>query len=743
MRSSSLVRASLVLAGLSAYATLTLSAQEGGQAISGTVRDSASHAAVGGVEISAGGRVVTTDPAGRFRIEVSADSVSLFLRRIGYAPRRLRAGEVQGDILLLPAPVLLTGITVTAASSPRIGTGTALGMTTVGQEDLAPRGETSLASALGGVEGVSSQQPGTWGGKAFLRGLGGERVTVLLDGDRVNRACNFGMDGSLATISPGTVERVEVLSGPGSVLYGSGNVGGVINVVTRAGSGDRPEGGEIRAGASSAVPGGSLGGSVFVRRDRFRLDLAADAAAYSDYRSGVGTVAGSSYRDATFDGRLALLPAASHRVELHVQRYLGRDIGYPAMAGTEIPSEDRLLTALDYGWQVSRGVLDGISAKVYRQGVDHDMNMSMTMTSGGGMPMTILTEAKTTSVTYGARSEVRLKLAPGARIDAGAEATQWNADGTRWITRGAGMPMPNTLTLQSWPDVKVLDAGAFAQGEYVVVPQVALSAGARLDHIANRADGKPTTHEWVPTGNAGIRVYPAAGFVVRGSLGYGYRIPDPTELYGIAPRPDGFLYLGNPALQTETSRNLEFAAGYTGGMLDVGATVYRNELSDLITPVQLTDSTIAGYAVRQYANLTRARIDGITGRLGLTLPARLQLRGVVSYARGENRATGAPLATIPPLEGTAALRYTRGGLLQWAEVEAHMATRQNRIATTAGEIVTPGFTLLNARLMVAVARTDVTFGIDNIFDKAYRQHLDPARLFRPGRNLYLRVRRSV
>lgn len=743
MRSSSLVRASLVLAGLFAPATMRLSAQQGGQAVTGTVRDSLSHTAVGGVEVMAGGRSVTTSPSGEFRIEVAADTVSLFIRRIGYASRRLSAADVNGDILLVPSPVLMTGLTVTAAPPPHIGTGTALGMSTVGQEELAPRSETSLASGLGGIEGMSSQQPGTWGGKAFLRGLGGERVTVLLDGDRVNRACNFGMDGSLATIAPATVERIEVLSGPGSVLYGSGNVGGVINVVTRAGALDRPEGGEIRAGASSAVPGGSLGGSFFLRRSRYRLDLSADGASYGDYRSGAGDVPRSSYRDATFDGRLALLPAATHRVELHVQRYAGRDIGYPAMAGTEIPTEDRLLTALDYGWQVNRGVLDGLSAKVYRQGVDHDMTMSMTMTSGMGAPMTTLTEAKTTSVTYGARSEVRLTPVHGVRIDAGAEATQWNADGTRWITRGAGTPMPNTLTFQSWPGVKVLDAGAFAQGEYLVVPRLALSAGARLDRIVNRADGQATTRQWVPTGNAGIRFYPADGLVLRGSLGYGYRIPDPTELYGIAPRPDGFLYIGNPALETETSRNLEFAAGYAAGAVDVGATVYRNALSQLITPVLVTDSTIAGYTLRQYTNLTRARIDGITGRIAVDLPVRLQLRGVVSYTRGENRSTGAALATIPPVEGTAALRYSRGGLLQWVEVETHAALKQDRAATSAGEIATAGFTLLNARVMVAIARTDITVGVDNIFDKAYRQHLDPARLLRPGRNFYLRLRRVL
>jgi outer membrane receptor protein involved in Fe transport len=736
-----LYRASLVLAALVASAT-GMSAQASGQVVTGVVRDSLSRVGMSGVEVIAAGRRVTTDAEGRFQIEVPGDTTTLLIRRIGFAPRRLRARALGDEVLLAPEPVLLTGITITAAPAQHIGSGSALGMTTVDEATLASRGETSLASALGVVEGISSQQPGAWGGKAFLRGLGGERVTVLLDGDRVNRACNFGMDGSLATISPATVERVEILSGPGSVLYGSGNVGGVINVVTRSAQEDRAVGAEFRAGASSAVPGASLGGSFFLRRDRVRLELSADGAAYDDYRTGRATVNGSSYRDATLDGRLAVRLPSTHRVELHVQRYFGREIGYPAMPGTEIPTEDRLLTALDYGWQVSRGMLDGVSAKVYRQGIDHYMTMSMTMDMGG-MPMTTRTVARTTSATYGARSELRLRPSSGSRIDAGVEATQWNADGTRWVTRGAGTPMPSTLMLQAWPDVRLIDAGAFAQGEAQVTSWAALSAGGRLDRIVNRADDRGTTTEWVPTGNVGVRLSAPSGVTVRGSLGYGYRVADPTELFGLVPRPDGFLYLGNPDLRTETSRNLELAAGLVRGRLDAGATVYRNELTDLITPVLLADSMISGYAVRQYTNLTRARIDGVTGRLGLELPARLQLRGVVSYAHGENRQTGGALAAIPPLEGRVALRLTPGATLQWAEFEVHGASRQSRAATTAGEIVTPGFAVLNARAMIMLARTDLTLGVDNVLDREYRQHLDPTRLFRPGRNFYVRLRRSI
>jgi hemoglobin/transferrin/lactoferrin receptor protein len=729
------------------FLPLPLAAQLPERTVTVVVRDSLTRVPLSGVRVTAGRHSAVSDAEGRFSLRVQAanDTTTLMLRRVGYSPRSIPMSGLGAELLLAPTPQLLTELTASEApAAPAIGRGSALGVAQVEREAIAVRGETVLADALAShAEGVSAQHPGAWGAKAFVRGLGGERVTVLLDGDRINRGCNIGMDQGLATVDPSTVERVEVISGPGSVLYGSGNVGGVINVVTRPIPEDRGQGGELRVGASSAVPGGTVGGTFSLRRDRLALSLSGDAASYNDYRSAAGTVEGSSFRDATLDGRVEWTPAPAHRVEARVQRYAGRDIGYPATAGATIPKEDRLLTALDYGWQLSRGALDALSVKVYRQGIDHDMVMSMTMTGSSGMPMTSTTEAITTSVTWGGRLQARLRPLATAHVDAGVEATQWNADGTRWVTRSAGTPMENTLEFPAWPDVRLADAGAFAQGEWAITGPLAVSAGGRLDHVTRRADGRASGDEWVSSGNVGVRVFPFEGFETRVSLGYGYRVPDPTELYGLVVRPDGFIYSGNADLVTETSRNLEASARFTRGAFDLGATVYRNDLYDLISTVLVADSTLLGFMVRQYQNVTRARVEGVTARVGAELGSGLAVRGTMGWARGDNLDTGAALPLIPPLEGTAAVRYSASGLLQWAEVESRMAATQDRAATAQGEVVTPGFATVNARVNFTLWNTGVLLGADNLLDKAYRNHLDPVRLLMPGRNFYLRLRRTI
>src|SRR5690606_13611402 len=106
-----------------------------------------------------------------------------------------------------------------------IAAGTALAVATASRADLDASAATSVAGALRELEGVAVAGTGAWGSRAVLRGLGGERLAVMIDGSRVSRACTFGMDQGLATVDPATVERVEILSGPGSTLYGSGSIG--------------------------------------------------------------------------------------------------------------------------------------------------------------------------------------------------------------------------------------------------------------------------------------------------------------------------------------------------------------------------------------------------------------------------------------------------------------------------------------------------------------------------------------
>ncbi|MDH5761314.1 MAG: TonB-dependent receptor, partial [Gemmatimonadota bacterium] len=463
VRRASLSVISFILLGLS-----TPAAPAAGQAaveVSGRVTDARNGGPVQAVGVHAGRLHTTTDRDGRFRLAGVRAGSEVHFQRLGYRDAVVEAGAPTLEVTLTPLPVLLESMVVETERGELLASNSAMAVTHMDASDIHASAATSLAESLDRWEGISLSRVGSWGSRPVLRGLSGERVAVLIDGNRVNRACTYGMDGALATIDPATVERVEVLTGPGSAAYGSGNVGGVINVVTRRPSHARPFAGEIRASGSTAVPGGGLGGSLTFAGERYALSTSLDGADFGDYSTPDATVATSGYRHLTGDVSLDVRPSSAQRVSLKGQYYAGRDIGWPMMGGARIPEESRKSLAVDYGWQAGGAVVDGISARAYAQKLDHHMVMSMTMTGMNGMPMTSTTDGVSFSETAGGRLQLRLSPGNGVQVDVGSEATWLHAEGTRWVERVMGSMAPTTETFHTWPGVQVLDLGAFAQGD--------------------------------------------------------------------------------------------------------------------------------------------------------------------------------------------------------------------------------------------------------------------------------------
>ena len=704
-------------------------------AVAGQVLDGRTREPLSAVQVQAAGRSVQTDGSGRFALPGVPDTAVVRFERIGYRPLEVKASSITGRIELSPVPVLLDAIPVRAERSNALAAGTALTVASFGRSELLAGARTSVADALVGAEGVAVSRVGSWGSRLFLRGLGGDRIAVLIDGMRVNPACAFGMDQGIATVDPAIVERVEILTGPGSTLYGSGNIGGVINIVTRKPVGERGLSGEVRAGASSGVPGGTLGATLGLRQGTFDATLALDGARYGDYRTPHGKVHGSSFRHATADLTLGWSPDEAHRLTFRSQAYEGRDIGWPAMHGMSIPSESRRSFSLDYGAQLGRGWLDAFAARVYIQRLDHEMLMEMAMDGD----MTMESGQRSHSTTSGGRVQFRLVPVASSHVDVGVEVTEWAAENSRW-TEHHGPMHGERIEFRTWPGVSIVDAGLFGQGEVGIVGGLTATLGARLDRVSRRAEEGESGREWVGSGNAGLRLALPRGFGARLSLGYGYRIPNPTELYGLALKPDGFVYQGYPGLKTETNRNIELSLSHDRPGASASVTVFRNDVRDLISPVLAVGDTIAGKPVRTYANLDRSRLVGATGAFQLRVPSAVTFSGSVSYTRGEDVATGQPLVGIPPLEGRLAARLG-GGSAFWLELEGVAAARQDRIAAEAGEMETPGYGVANVRAGFRLAGTDVIVGVDNVFDRAYRGHLDPVELFRPGRSFYVKLSR--
>jgi outer membrane receptor protein involved in Fe transport len=718
--------------------------------VEGVVLEAGSLRPLVAVQVTAGAAHTFTDAEGRFALRVPSAVDAVTFRRLGYETTRVTLAGWTTTVVLNPQPIPLSGLAAQAEGRSTLARGTSLAVETVGSNQIHGRGHTSLAQSLDGVQGVSVAWTGAWGSRPLVRGLGGERLAILVDGSRVTRACNFGMDQGLATVDPASVERVEILSGPGSTLYGSGSMGGVINVVTRRPPTDVPFSGEVRASAGSASQGGTLGGTAAWRTGKTDLTASADLTRFEDYRTPEGVIEGSSYRQGTVDLKGGWTPDPSQRLGLHLQAYEGRDIGWPMHGDALIPEEGRRQVGLDYSWQRG-GLVDALSARGYVQRVQHHMTMAA---AGGGhgaedspmnMPqVTTLTDARSHATNSGGR--LQLRLVPGSRVhmDVGVDLMHVAARGTRWVERSMAGEEPMSEELfQTWPGVRILNLGLFAQGEVQASSRLALTGGVRGDRVERKAEDWDSARDGVATGNVGFRLDLARDWAVRASAGRGFRIPDATEYFGLALRPDGFVYRGDPELESETSLNLEASLEHRRGPLQASFTLFRNDVSNLIAPVAVEGEMIAGRPVRTYGNLADARLTGGTLALDLEMGPRAALTGVLNHVRGEDRATGNPLPQLPPTEGSVALELRPGApAWSWVEIRFRGASRQTRNAEHLHEMETPGFGVVDLRTRFDLLGMDWTGGVENLLDRAYRSHVDPSpTLLRPGRNFHLAVTR--
>src|SRR2546426_4104088 len=246
----------LILTVLAAAPSRTAGAQETA-VIVGTVADTLGQPLRGTVRADGGGRPVVADGRGHYRLGVPAGRVILHVTHIGFRPIVDTVTVAAGDSLernyLLPAAAVeLQPTIVTAAKRSQLLDRAVTSVALVSDTDLAHRAVATVDEAVNRAPGVLflNGQVNIRGSSGFVEGLG-SRVLLLVDGVPANQGDRGGIDWDMVPLAQ--VERVEVVKGAGSSLYGSGAFGGVVNLITH----DIPVGwhGRVRAtGGAYANP---------------------------------------------------------------------------------------------------------------------------------------------------------------------------------------------------------------------------------------------------------------------------------------------------------------------------------------------------------------------------------------------------------------------------------------------------------------------------------------------------------
>lgn len=634
-------------------------------------------------------------------------------------------------------------VVVTAARYEQDAHATPLPISSLSQEDLERLRPERLVDALKTMAGVEFTGEGPFRGLPVIRGLSSNRILILVDGERLNNARE---STQFAGIQPGLVdlaevERVEVLRGPASVLYGSDAIGGVINIITKK----KPFSPDTFAvdGVASYEYGTSAEASrgraeVNGAGGRLAFHLGASYANIGNYESPKGEVPNSGMEQWSTDGSLRVLLANSSALRVSVESVNTRDVGFPgydpATSGVDIrfPRFDR--DKVGVSWEAGDVLgLDTVTLRSYVQKVVKESRRNIHIGPRFFSNNTTTSEIDSTGVS-GQGSRRR-----------GAHVLTFGADFARDQVHDETVA---ESTFGSSTDVAVPDStqrgvGVFLQDEMRIGERLGVVAGVRGDWYAftSRTDprypGEPfDVKESAASGSLGARYALTPAVQLTASVGRAFRAPNLQEraYTGLVSTGDTWV-LQNPELGPETSLNMDVGAKVRSGRYVGSFTVFRNRVEGLIALEFLGKDPATGLQLSRFANIDAAILQGVELELQTALRRSWTAFGVASYTHGTDDTTGDPLPLIPPLKVVLGARFDNGRV--WGEAATRIVARQERIppdtvADTYEE--TPGFTVFDVRGGLSLgAGFAVQVAVDNLLDKAYHEPFN--RRLESGRNV--------
>ncbi len=577
-------------------------------------------------------------------------------------------------------------------------------------------------------------------GDIRIRGLGGNRVRILTDGIPVSDAFEIGSfsNANRNFVDLDTLKRVEVVRGPGSSLYGSDALGGVVSFVTRDPS-DYLEPGRdahlgfrlgvesdwdgLFAGATAALGGERWSGLVAVghRQGRETENMGGNDSAGS-----ARTAPNPQDRDGrSVLAKLVFEPSARQRLRLTVEgnedsaetdmlSMLGLQ-GLTGAVNTAVRADDhqtraRVALAHEIGG-LGTGFADALDWQVYRQDSETTQDTLEERITAGEARERRERSFNFDQRAYGLQANFYKAFATGGArhdltwgIDASRTETRQKRDGlvTNLVTGATSSAMlPDVFPVRDFPVSTTTTYALYAQDEIVFGDSgFRLVPGVRVD----RYELRPELDDIFAGDNPGTgvsdltrtQVSPKLGMVWKldggwslfGGYARGFRAPPYGDVnIGFTNVMFGYTAIANPDLRPETSDGFEAGVRFAGEAVYAGLTGYHNRYEDFIESLRLVGFNDQGLMVFQSQNVSEARIEGVELKAGVDLGALSagwqgwSLRGAAAWSRGEDRTAGVPLDSVDPLSASLGLAYEGG---DWgAELAGRFVAKKDRVSDPA------------------------------------------------------------
>ncbi len=646
----------------------------------------------------------------------------------------------------------LEEIVVTATRSKKLLQNTPYSVSVITQEQLAFQPVDQVAELLRDIPGVNISDAGQAGQlRIRIRGEEARRMAMLVDGQEFGDHREVGVP---ILIDPGEIERIELVRGPASVLYGPKALGGVVNIITRTPT-EQLFSGRLSSSFDSATNGVRLTGAMGGTYQDFNWRLGYTKNNQNDRETPAGSLENTSYDSDSFSLSLGRVMDSSEikfrfedfnsSSEVFVEPEVRFKPPFVDFA-LEVPRRDRRKIALSYKIMPAMVSVDSISVDAYRQVSNREFNSfpSLSFVPGVRTDIAILTDSELTSDGL----NIQANFVPGER-QALVAGMQYVSDQIDQLRR-----RDVTTNGQATGSTEGIDRASLSTLAFYLQDDIALSefwsliGGVRYYMVDGQLDQSdrftdlPTFNDSQLVKSIALTYMPDAGVTWRLNYSDGYIYPSLLNLAMGAFAGSRYI---NPAadLKPETSRTMEFGVRLDRGwfFLDAGifATSARNYIDHLFcTP----EDACLGPRDKIYRNVGEANSRGVelVGSLSLGettaytnvtwLKRKKEYEGVSTYRSG-----------IPELSGLVGWRLPmswRGNSLE-LDTFIRFASSSDELfvaGRTLQEEIHPGWGTLNANINFATStHYKVALQLVNLTDKKYSTSTE--NLFAPGRSVRL------
>lgn len=632
-------------------------------------------------------------------------------------------------------------------------------------EEAVNHGFITPANALHHVPGVALSRDAIWATSVNIRGFSESKLLFLTDGDRMQTASDIA--GVLSTVDMGNLDKIEVIKGAGSVIYGTGAMGGVVNFISkRPGYTERfKTTGHFSTGYHTVNSLWENNLNVNMTNQDWYLALDGCYRMAQNTMTPQGKLPNSQFNDASWGLKGGMRNGDNQELLVNYNHFEAWNVGLP---GGSVFTPNATVRYLGFARNQLNGeyvfrdlshVLKMFSIKAYTQNIKREVENIANPTTA--------VFPGSYNVTSGLKATADLYFNDYETMTVGVEG--WSRD--QQTSRMKISTASDTIIIREQPTPKanMFDVGVFAQHKWVVDPKYwTINTGLRLDFIRTANDTafreiskhkyvngvrtempanktvlfqKGTKNELAYSAHIDVAFKPAERHKLILSVANAYRVASIEERFKYIDQL-GMPLVGNPNLKPEKGLFSNLSYAYTGKKLLFNTDVFANYLFDLITEKK---GTYSGTDALISTNVDRALYLGGEFDLKWLISHELEFETHASYVYAVDAKTKEHLLFIPALHGIVKLHYhfhDKIGAyaeMDW-EYESEEEHGENQEAHRHA-IFNAGFHTTPRKM--GLIQVQFMGGIHNIMNLAYEEHLSSLRgvnRLEPGRNIFLKAK---